>query len=109
MARKPVAKKVGRPAGKKTSKRTYRPYGAKVVKSIAPAGKWRISKKAVAVANSFAQDVFDRVATESGKLLKHAGLKKLSSRSIQAAIRLVLPSELAKHAMQAGAKAVARV
>ena len=96
MARKPVQKKAAaKKSGttKKSSKRTYRPYVAKVVKGIAPAGKWRISKKAVAVANSFAADIFDRVATESGKLLKHAGLKKMSSGSIQAAIRLVLPSE----------------
>jgi len=112
MARKPVQKKSatkkGKKGGKKAGKRTYRPYVTKVVKGIQPAGKWRISKKALQVANSFAQDIFDRVATEAGKLLKHAGLRKLSSRSIQAAIRLVLPSELAKHAMQAGAKAVAK-
>eukprot|EP00662_Eupelagonemidae_sp_cell21_P026262 gene26262-5232_t len=86
--------------------RTYRPFIAKVLKGIK--GKFKVSKKAMAICNSFAVDLFDRVATEAGRLSRHAKTKTLSSKAIQAAVRLQLPGELAKHAMSEGAKAVAR-
>jgi histone H2B len=111
MARKPVQKKSGASKAKKNapkSKRTYRPYIKRVVKAVAP-GNWRISKKAMSICNSFATDIFDRVATESVGLMKHSGKRTLSAKVVQAALRLVLPGELSKHAMQAGAKAVSRV
>ena len=112
MARKPVQKKSS--AGVKAkkgrsgkSKRTYRPYIKRVLRGVAP-GNWRASKQALSVCNSFATDIFERVASEASGLLKHSGQTTLSAKAIQAALRLVLPGELAKHAMQAGAKAVSR-
>lgn len=44
----------------------------------------------------------------SGKLSKINKTKTLSSREIQTAVRLMLPGELAKHAMSEGTKAVAK-
>eukprot|EP00756_Hemistasia_phaeocysticola_P009490 Hpha_TRINITY_DN14903_c1_g2::TRINITY_DN14903_c1_g2_i1::g.144621::m.144621/K11252/H2B; histone H2B len=107
----------GRPAGtggkKKKYTRSYRTSIKKVLKDnvTVPEGQKqpRISSKALTVANFFAEDLFERIATESGKLLKHSKKKTLSARCLQASIRLVLPSELAKHALQAGAKALAKV
>ena len=110
MAKKPIQKK-SKKAGKKGGRRkkgvrTYRPYIAKVLKGIK--GGCRISKKAMAICNSFATDLFERIAGEAGKLTKHAKTKTISSKAVQTAVRLQLPGELAKHAMSEGAKAVAR-
>ena len=44
----------------------------------------------------------------AGKLSKINKTKTLSSREVQTAVRLMLPGELAKHAMSEGTKAVAK-
>lgn len=44
----------------------------------------------------------------AGKLTKINKTKTLTSREIQTAVRLMLPGELAKHAMSEGTKAVAK-
>jgi histone H2B len=110
MAKKPIQKKSKKAKKKggrrKKGVRTYRPYIARVLKGMK--GGFKISKKAMAICNSFAADLFERVAGEAGRLSKHAKKKTLSSRAVQSAIRLQLPGELAKHAMSEGAKAVAR-
>jgi histone H2B len=110
MAKKPIqkkSKKVAKKGGRrKKGKRSYKTYIGRVLKGLK--GNFRISKKAMAICNSFAADLFDRVASEAGGLTKHAGTKTLSSKAVQAACRLQLPGELAKHAMSEGAKAVAR-
>jgi histone H2B len=110
MAKKPIQKKSKKAAKKggrrKKGKRSYKTYIGRVLKGLK--GNFRISKKAMAICNSFAADLFDRVASEAGGLAKHAGTKTLSSKAVQAACRLQLPGELAKHAMSEGAKAVAR-
>ena len=48
----------------------------------------------------------NKIALEAYSLTKHACKKTLSSREIQTAVRLVLPEELAKHAVTEGVKAV---
>ncbi len=53
-------------------------------------------------------DIFDRVVTEAGKLSRYNKKATLSSREIQTAVRLVLPGELAKHAVSEGTKAVTK-
>ena len=67
-----------------------------------------ISKKAVYVLNSFINDLFDRVTSEAGRLSRYNKKATLSSREIQTAVRLVLPGELAKHAVSEGTKAVTK-
>jgi len=56
--------------------------------------------------NSFINDIFERIATEAGKLATYNKKATLSSREIQTAVRLMLPGELAKHAVSEGTKAV---
>ena len=64
--------------------------------------------KGMRVVNSFVQDIFERIAVEAASLTRINKTKTLSSREIQTAVRLVLPAELAKHAMAEGTKAVAK-
>ena len=51
---------------------------------------------------SFINDIFERIAGESGKLATYNKKATLSSREIQTAVRLMLPGELAKHAVSEG-------
>ena len=67
-----------------------------------------VSKKSMAVMNSFIHDIFDKVVVEAGRLSRYNKKATLSSREVQTAVRLVLPGELAKHAVSEGAKAVTK-
>jgi histone H2B len=58
--------------------------------------------------NSFINDIFDRIASEAGRLTTFSKKATLSSREIQTAVRLMLPGELAKHAVSEGTKAVTK-
>ncbi len=58
--------------------------------------------------NSFIGDIFEKVVGEAGKLSRYAKKSTLSSREVQTAVRLVLPGELAKHAVSEGTKAVTK-
>ena len=53
-------------------------------------------------------DMFDRVASEASKLAKYNKKSTISSREVQTAVRLLLPGELAKHAVSEGTKAVTK-
>ena len=50
----------------------------------------------------------ERIAVEAGKLVRYNKKGTLSSREIQTAVRLILPGELAKHAVSEGTKAVTK-
>eukprot|EP00924_Labyrinthula_sp_SR-Ha-C_P013168 snap_masked-scaffold_12-processed-gene-11.68-mRNA-1 protein AED:0.34 eAED:0.39 QI:0/0/0/1/1/1/2/0/132 len=106
---KKAAKGPSKADGKKRSKRrkeTFSTYIMRVLKQVHP--ETRISKKSMSIMNSFINDVFERIATESSKLGKYNSKQTLSSREIQTAVRLVLPGELAKHAVSEGTKAVTK-
>jgi histone H2B len=62
----------------------------------------------MSIMNSFINDIFERLATEAGRLSRYTGRSTLSSREIQTAVRLILPGELAKHAVSEGTKAVTK-
>jgi len=82
-------------------------YVARVLKSVSKGTKYTISGKAVKIVNSFLNDVLDRIAVEASNVARHNKAKTMSSRAVQAAVRLALPGDLAKHAMAEGAKALA--
>ena len=67
-----------------------------------------ISKRGMSIMNSFINDIFERIAGEAGKLARYNKKSTLSSREVQTAIRLILPGELAKHAVSEGTKAVTK-
>ena len=60
------------------------------------------------ILNSFVNDIFERIAAEASKLASYNKRTTLSSREIQTAVRLILPGELAKHAVSEGTKAVTK-
>ena len=109
MAGKKPAKKTVK-GGAKTSSRkkveTYKIYIYKVLKQVHP--DTGISSKAMSIMNSFINDAFERIAVEAGKLVRYNKKGTLSSREIQTAVRLILPGELAKHAVSEGTKAVTK-
>ena len=83
-----------------------------------------ISNKAMAILNSFVNDIFERIATEASsksyillsisnmlshfvtELAQYSKKSTISSREIQTSVRLILPGELAKHAISEGTKSV---
>ena len=67
------------------------------------------SGKALKIVNSFVNDIFGRIAGEAANLVRANKKRTLGSREVQTAVRLVLPAELAKHAMAEGTKAIAKV
>ncbi|KAG6874189.1 hypothetical protein C0995_003735 [Termitomyces sp. Mi166 len=67
-----------------------------------------ISNKAMAILNSFVNDIFERIATEASKLASYSKKSTISSREIQTSVRLILPGELAKHAISEGTKSVTK-
>eukprot|EP01039_Chlorochromonas_danica_P001435 gene1434-1560_t len=94
--------------GKKNVKRTesYASYIYKVLKQVHP--NTGISKRGMSILNSFINDIFERIALESSRLSRYNKKSTLSSREIQTAVRLLLPGELAKHAVSEGTKAVTK-
>ena len=106
---KKSAKKPKKTEGKKKAKKrteSYSSYIYKVLKQVHP--DTGISKRAMSIMNSFINDVFERLAFESGRLGRYNGKATLSSREVQTAVRLALPGELAKHAVSEGTKAVTK-
>lgn len=91
---------------KKKRTETFALYIYKVLKQVHP--ETGISKKSMVIMNSFILDMFDKLATESIRLVNLQKKRTLSSREIQTAVRLLLPGELSKHAVCEGAKAVSK-
>ncbi|XP_051203299.1 histone H2B.2 [Lolium perenne] len=95
--------------GKKKAKKsveTYKIYIFKVLKQVHP--DIGISSKAMSIMNSFINDIFEKLAGESAKLARYNKKPTITSREIQTSVRLVLPGELAKHAVSEGTKAVTK-
>jgi histone H2B len=111
-AKKTVAKKAtteGAKDGKKRRHRkaeTYSSYIYKVLKQVHP--DTGVSKRAMAIMNSFVNDIFERLAGEASRLARYNERNTITSREIQTAVRLLLPGELAKHAISEGTKAVTK-
>ena len=104
-----MAKKGKKAASTKRSKKRTESFGIyiyKVLKQVHP--DTGISSKAMNIMNSMVNDMFDRVASEASKLAKYNKKSTISSREVQTAVRLLLPGELAKHAVSEGTKAVTK-
>ncbi len=107
-AKKVVAKKATDGKKKKSKKavESYKVYLYKVLKQVHP--DTGVSSKAMSILNSMMNDMFDKVATEASRLSRYSKKPTITSREIQTAVRLVLPGELAKHAVSEGTKAVTK-
>ncbi|XP_065076436.1 histone H2B-like [Ochlerotatus camptorhynchus] len=87
-------------------KESYAIYIYKVLKQVHP--DTGVSSKAMSIMNSFVNDIFERIAAESSRLAQYNKRSTITSREIQTAVRLLLPGELAKHAVSEGTKAVTK-
>ncbi|KAG6929736.1 histone cluster 1 H2B family member n [Chelydra serpentina] len=67
-----------------------------------------ISSKAMGIMNSFVNDIFERIAGEASCLANYNKCSTITSQEIQTAVCLLLPRELAKHAVSEGTKAVTK-
>ena len=113
--------KIGAKGGKKATKKvatwdmrkrsrkrkeSYAIYIYKVMKQVHP--DTGISSKAMSIMNSFVNDIFERIAGEASRLAHYNKKSTITSREIQTAVRLLLPGELAKHAVSEGTKHVTK-
>jgi histone H2B len=89
---------------RRTRHETFSVYIYKVLKQVH--GDTGISKKSMAIMNSFINDIFEKISLEASKLVRYNKKHTLSAREVQSAVKLLLPGELAKHAIIEGAKAV---
>ena len=103
-APKKGSKKAVTKAQKKDSKKhrrsreeSYSVYVYKVLNQVHP--DTGISSKAMGITNSFVNHIFERTAGEASCLVHYNKHSTITSREIQTAVRLVLPGELAKHAV----------
>ncbi|KAJ8682792.1 hypothetical protein QAD02_018584 [Eretmocerus hayati] len=90
----------------KKRKQSYGIYIYKVLKQVHP--DTGVSSKAMSIMNSFVNDIFERIAAEAARLAHYNKRATITSREIQTAVRLLLPGELAKHAVSEGTKAVTK-
>uniref|UniRef100_A0A5S6Q683 Histone domain-containing protein n=1 Tax=Trichuris muris TaxID=70415 RepID=A0A5S6Q683_TRIMR len=86
------AQKVSKSGDKKRKrkrKESFAIYIYKVLKQVHP--DTGISSKAMSIMNSFVNDVFNRIASESSRLVQCNNRHTMSSREMQTAVRLLLP------------------
>jgi len=67
-----------------------------------------ISVKAMLVVNGMVRDVYHKVIKEIPTLLSLSKKATVTSREVQTAVRLIMPGELAKHAVSEGTKAATK-
>ena len=91
---------------KQKRKESFAIYIYKVLKQVHP--DTGVSSKAMSIMNSFVNDIFERIAAEASRLSQYNKRTTITSREVQTAIRLLLPGELAKHAVSEGTKAVTK-
>ena len=103
MAKKSVA---ARKVSNRKPKRSFAIYIRRTLQGVNKS--LSLSGRSMKIVNSFVQDIFERVAVEAAALARANKKATLGSREIQTAVRLVLPAELAKHALAEGVKAVAK-
>lgn len=97
---------VGEKRRRKPKQDSYQIYIHKTLKQVHP--DTGISRNAIVSLDGFTHDVLNRIVDEASHLALKAGKSTISSREIQTAVRLLLPGELAKHAVSEGTKAVTK-
>ena len=85
---------------------TFKPHIYKVLKQVHP--DMGFTADAKEQMNHFVEHFADKIADEAAFLAKKEHKKTISSREVQTAVRLILPGELAKHAVSEGTKAVTK-
>ena len=91
---------------RKKRRESFAIYIYKVLRQVHP--DTGISGKAMSIMNSFVNDIFERIAAEASRLVHYNKRSTITSREVQTGVRLLLPGELAKHAVSEGTKAVTK-
>ena len=86
---------------------TFSVYIYKVLKQVHQ--DTGISKKSMSIMNSFINDLFEKIALEASKLVRYNKKHTLSAQDIQSSVKLILPGELARHAIIEGSKAINKI
>ena len=89
---------------RKKRKETFSLYIYKVLKQVHPTKG--ISKKAMNIMNSMVNDIFDQICVLAAQLIRYNKKKTLTTKEIFACAKLLLPGELANHAVAEGVRAV---
>ncbi|XP_006867318.1 PREDICTED: histone H2B type 1-H-like [Chrysochloris asiatica] len=100
-----VQKKDGK-KHKRSQKESYSVYVYKVLKQVHH--DTGISSKAMGIMNTFVNNIFERIAVEASCLAHYNKHSTIMPQEIPRAVRLLLPGELAKHAVSEGTKAVTK-
>ena len=101
-----MATKNNKSVAKKASRKPRRTWSLYIQRAMKDVSKdVSLSGKSMKVVNSFVNDIFERVATQASNLARASKKKTIGSSEMQTAVRLVLPAELAKHAMAEATKA----
>lgn len=91
---------------KQKRRESFSKYIYKVLKQVHP--DLGITSKSMAIMNSLMDDIFDRIATEASRMTVIKKHSTMTLREIQTSVKLLLPEELAKHAISEGTKAVTK-
>lgn len=89
---------------KRKRKESYQNFIFKVLKKNYP--EQEISASSLKIMNTFIIKIFDGVAREASNLAHSNNNNTVTTNEIQEAVTLLLPSELAKKAMERGQKAI---
>ena len=65
-----------------------------------------INRKAMNIMNSMVFDIFDQITNQSAQLIRYTKKRTLTSKEIEASVKLLFPFDLAQHAIQEGRRAV---
>eukprot|EP01111_Echinosteliopsis_oligospora_P008391 TRINITY_DN2401_c0_g2_i2.p1 TRINITY_DN2401_c0_g2~~TRINITY_DN2401_c0_g2_i2.p1 ORF type:complete len:184 (+),score=12.21 TRINITY_DN2401_c0_g2_i2:32-583(+) len=85
---------------------SFNTYIHKVLKQVHPGTG--LSMKAMYVIDDMLKHLFRQIMSESINLGNYNNHQTISSRDVQTSIRLILPGELAKHAVSEGVKSVTK-
>ena len=95
-------------AGSKTTKRrrgkrSFKSYIAKVNKNAKRTST--LSSKTVKILNSLCVDMLDKIATQAAVFARHNKRQTIRASECQAAVKVLFPADLSKHASSEASKA----
>ena len=102
-----IKKVVPEPAHHHKKNESFALYIYKVLKDIQTNKQAKgINKKAMVIMNNMVYDIFDQMSLISAQLIRYNKKHTLTSKEIEASVKLLFPVDLALHAIQEGRKAV---
>ncbi|XP_078413766.1 histone H2B type 1-L-like [Cetorhinus maximus] len=108
VSKQPLTKVTKKPPKKwrRSHKQSYSTYAYRGLTQVHLST--RILSKAMSVMNSFVVDIFEHIASEASHLIHYNKHHTISAREIQSIVYLMLPGELAKHAVPKDTKAITK-